>query len=140
VTTDAVDSAVADVELAFSATESLVTLARFTAATVASQAGFDIDEVEDLRLAVDELCGAVGTFGDRSLLRVSFNRRADVVTVRCVSESIPEGLDTAGAVDGWHPSELSEQLIGALVDRFGFERHLDRPCGWLEKKRSRADR
>ena len=37
----------------------LLVLARLTAATVASRAGFDVEEVEDLRLAVDELCVAL---------------------------------------------------------------------------------
>ncbi|MGO9457192.1 MAG: ATP-binding protein [Acidimicrobiales bacterium] len=131
----------ADVEIAFPATEALVTLARFTAATVAAHAGFDIDEVEDLRLAVDELCAAVGAFGDGSSIRVTFGRRGDTVMVRCVSEPSPGGSPDAGTVgDDWRPSDLSEQLIGALVDRYGFERHLDRPCGWLEKKRGQATR
>jgi hypothetical protein len=132
-------TATSDVEITFPANEALVTLARFTAATVATHAGFDIEEVEDLRLAVDELCAAVGAFGDGSSIRVSFGRRGEAVMVRCVSEPSPDGPSDAGGVaDDWRPSELSEQLIGALVDRYGFERHLGRPCGWLEKTRGQA--
>ena len=44
------------VELIIPVQSDLVVLARLTAATVASRAGFNVEEVEDLRLAVDELC------------------------------------------------------------------------------------
>lgn len=128
-----------DVELAFPAVEELVTLARFTAATVASGAGFDVDEVEDLRLAVDELCASVGTFGDGSSIRLNLTRRGDTVRIRCVNEAPNAVANGNGTVDdGWRPSEISEQLLAALVDRYAFERHNDRPCGWLEKERGRT--
>ncbi len=44
------------VELALSVEDDLLVLARFTVSAVASRAGFDVEEIEDLRLAVDELC------------------------------------------------------------------------------------
>ncbi len=44
------------VELSIPVTADLVVLARLTASTVASRSNFDVEEVEDLRLAVDELC------------------------------------------------------------------------------------
>ncbi len=44
------------IELCIPVKADLVVLARLTAATVASRAGFDVEEIEDLRLAVDELC------------------------------------------------------------------------------------
>ena len=47
------------VELIIPVQSDLVVLARLTAATVASRAGFDVEEVEDLRLAVDELCVSI---------------------------------------------------------------------------------
>ncbi len=43
------------VELTLPAGSDLIVLARFTAVTLGSRAGFDIEEIEDLRLAVDEL-------------------------------------------------------------------------------------
>jgi hypothetical protein len=127
----------AEVELSFPAAEELVTLARFTAATVATRAGFDIDEVEDLRLAVDELCASVGTFGDGSSIRLNLSRHGDLVRIRCVNEPADGDGNGTPVGEDWRPSEISEQLLEALVDRYAFERHLDRPCGWLEKKRSR---
>ena len=47
------------VELTLPIRADLVVLARFAAATIASRADFDVEEIEDLRLAVDELCISV---------------------------------------------------------------------------------
>ncbi len=44
------------VELTLPVRADLVVLARFAAGTIASRADFDVEEIEDLRLAVDELC------------------------------------------------------------------------------------
>ena len=44
------------VTLSIPVSADLLVLVRLTAATVASRAGFDVEEIEDLRLAVDELC------------------------------------------------------------------------------------
>ena len=46
----------AQVELTLSVADDLLALARLTVSAVASRAGFDVEEIEDLRLAVDELC------------------------------------------------------------------------------------
>src|SRR5256885_16875050 len=53
-----------EVRLAVPATPEFLRLARLTVAGVASRMGFTYDEVEDLRIAIDELCFAlVGTAG-----------------------------------------------------------------------------
>ena len=44
------------VELRFPARGDLVVLARLVTSAISSRAGFDIEELEDLRLAVGELC------------------------------------------------------------------------------------
>ena len=65
------------VELTIPVTADLVVLARLTAATVASRADFDVEEIEDLRLAVDELCISViqGSSDGRLDLQFSRDRR-----------------------------------------------------------------
>src|SRR2546425_981063 len=45
-----------EVRLAVPATPEFVRLARVTAAGLASRLGFTFDDVDDLRLAIDELC------------------------------------------------------------------------------------
>ena len=47
------------VDLSFAVDADLLVLARLAVAHVASRSGFDIEEIEDLRLAVDELCLSV---------------------------------------------------------------------------------
>ena len=44
------------VELTFPARGDLIVLARLVTSAVSARAGFDIEELEDLRLAVGELC------------------------------------------------------------------------------------
>ena len=64
------------VELTIPVRADLVVLARLTAATVASRADFDVEEIEDLRLAVDELCiSQVQGGGDYSGLRPAQGHR-----------------------------------------------------------------
>lgn len=128
------------VELSFPASVDLVVLARFTAATVAAHAGFDIDEIEDLRLAVDELCVSFGPLEWYSNVRLRFEHDEDLV--RIVGEfdrrsmigvdGSPEMTDLVGAR---RVESLSRQLLDALVDDNGRELVDGRRVAWLEKRR-----
>ena len=103
-----------DVRLVVPAAPEYLRLVRLTAAGLASRLGFTFDEVEDLRIAVDELCfhllgdadnGAV-TDEDRTMDLV-YSAGSDSITITGrtgLSGAIPE------------PSELSEQILDALVD------------------------
>jgi hypothetical protein len=128
------------VELSFPASVDLVVLARFTAATVAARAGFDIDEIEDLRLAVDELCVSFGPLEWYSNVQLRFERNEDLVRIvgefapRNIKaiESSPEFTDLVGAK---RAESLSRQLLDALVDGNGRELNDGRRVAWLEKRR-----
>ena len=48
------------IEISIPGSVDLVVLARFTAATIGARADFDLDEIDDLRLAVDELSVSFG--------------------------------------------------------------------------------
>ena len=63
------------VELSIPVRADLVVLARLTAATVASRAGFGVDEIEDLRLAVEELCLSVVDGDDGGRLHLTYAAR-----------------------------------------------------------------
>ena len=128
------------VELSFPASVDLVVLARFTAATVAARAGFDIDEIEDLRLAVDELCVTFGPLEWHRNVRLQFDRNEDVV--RIVGEfdplgirSIDSGVTGPDVVDIKRGRALSRQLLEALVDDHGEEQSDGKRVAWLEKRR-----
>ena len=101
-----------EVRLAVPATPEYLRLARVTATGLASRLGFTYDEVEDLRLAIDELCfaliGSKGRLGSVSLRYVLTGNELSI-----------EGRGDFGD-DGPAPrlSDLSKQILGALVDDY----------------------
>jgi len=126
------------VDLSFAASPDLVVLARFTAATVASRAGFDIDEIEDLRLAVDELCVSFGPLDEATNMHLEFRRLGDTVRITCAFDILtpPDEGGSNLDISSWDRSDdLSQQLLDALADRHGREATGGKPCAWLEKKK-----
>jgi anti-sigma regulatory factor (Ser/Thr protein kinase) len=113
----------------------LLVLARLTAATVASRAGFDVEEVEDLRLAVDELCVALIRPGTDGTLTLEFTRDADLIEVRCsyeVVETAPAAEADDDLIEG-----LSDRILDALVDEHGRAPVDGNEQAWLRKRRAR---
>lgn len=91
-------------------------LARVTAAGLASRLGFSFDEVEDLRLAIDELCyGMTGAEGREGTVQMRYLLATD----RLVVEGEANIADP-GELDHSRLSELSEVILGALVDDHEF--------------------
>jgi serine/threonine-protein kinase RsbW len=101
-----------DVRLVVPASPEYLRLVRLTAAGLASRLGFTFDEVEDLRIAVDELCFHLLGTGDDA---PDDSRTMDLVySAGPDSISITGRTGLSGAVP--EPSELSEQILDALVD------------------------
>ncbi|HEY7915792.1 MAG TPA: ATP-binding protein [Acidimicrobiales bacterium] len=125
------------IELSLPASAELLVLARLTAATVASRAGFDVEEVEDLRLAVDELCISMVEEGAGGRLRIEFVRDAGLIEVSCGHEPEPGG---AGSVTG-DPTlrDLSARILDALVDEHGRDTRGGQKRAWLRKQRARQE-
>ena len=106
-----------DVRLVVPASPEYLRLVRLTAAGLASRLGFTFDEVEDLRIAVDELCfhllgdgdgdGDGGPTGDARTMDLTYSAGSDFIAITGKT-----GL--AGPAP--EPSELSEQILDALVD------------------------
>lgn len=104
-----------DVRLVVPAAPEYLRLVRLTAAGLASRLGFTFDEVEDLRIAVDELCyhllgngnGNGGPSDEPRTMDLTYSAGPDSITITGRT-----GL--AGSVPA--PSELSEQILDALVD------------------------
>jgi hypothetical protein len=96
--------------LAVPATPEFLRLARVTAAGLASRLGFTFDEVDDLRLAIDELCfGLTGPDGRLGTLHLRFLIRDDGLEVE--GEGHFEDENTQAQL-----SDLSSLILPALVD------------------------
>lgn len=122
------------VDLAIPVQADLVVLARLAAATVASRAGFGVEDIEDLRLAVEELClSLVGTAED-GRLHLNYECEEDAITVTCRYEA----GDTAEGARGADADDLSLRILDALVDEHGRGARDGLPSAWLCKRRSGA--
>lgn len=106
----------------------LLRLTRVTAAGLASRLGFSFDEVEDLRLAIDELCyGLTGPQGRPGTVEIRYDLSPECLIV--------EG---EGRFDDARPpaalSELSEIMLSALVDEHQLSSGPDGPQFRLVKR------
>ncbi len=108
------------VELVLPVEDDLLVLVRFTVSAVASRAGFDIEEIEDLRLAVDELCLLVleGRRSGRLLLAIAAD--AGRIDVWCHYDGTEEaGADRPDTGGDGDDAGLSARILDALVDDHG---------------------
>lgn len=121
-----------EVLLTMPAGPEFVRLARITATGLANRLGFDWDEIEDLRLAVDELCHAV----------IGPSGRAGVVSLRYVVEPESLSVEGTGHFDPGGPppglGQLAHQILSALVDDHDVRQDDGQPVVWFRKTRQRS--
>lgn len=121
------------VTLTFPAATDRVRLARVLAATLADEAGFDYDEVEDIRIAVDELCFAVleagTTVGTFDISAVSQPGELHI-TGSCGFADTPRPSDDEAN------AELTAQILGTVVDEY--EIRFEGTTGRFSLRKSRA--
>lgn len=99
------------VRLAVPASPEYLRLTRMMAAGVASRLGFDLDEVDDLRIAIDEVCFTlVGTRGRPGTISTSY----EVVSGALVVEGV--ALLTDPPAGPPRLSELSARILESVVD------------------------
>jgi hypothetical protein len=117
-----------EVRLAVPARPEFLGLVRVTAAGLASRLGFTFDQVEDLRLAIDEISfGMTGSKGRDGTLEVRFFLSPDGLAVRGVGHFASPGKVQL--------SELSEVILNALVDEHSMSDGDSGPQFVLVKKR-----
>lgn len=94
------------IAITFPATPEYLRLARLTTADAASRAGFDYEQIDDLRIAVSELCALIsGALA--ATLTLDFALEAHAVTV--------SGVARPGSLV---ENEFSRDIVAALVDEF----------------------
>ena len=129
------------VTLSFPLQPDLLYLGRMTAAAVATRAGFGFDQVEDLRLAIDELCITIaGEEESDGRLNLLFEWTSD--SIKVVGTLVAAGVDLAEvsrsaptSAVGPTPRELSERILDALVDEHGMDNAGGAPCAWIVMRR-----
>lgn len=131
------DATHAPVELILSVEDDLLVLARLAVSTVASRAGFDIEEIEDLRLAVDELCLHVLHGRRTGRLHLAVAAVPGQIDVWCQFE----GPEAAPEGELWDDGlgDLSARLLEALVDEHEPSTRDGLPGEFLCKRHSRSD-
>ena len=108
----------------------LLRVARLTAAGLAGRLGFSFDEIEDVKIAVDELCFAlVGSRGRPGSLSIVYTLDAGALVI--------EGLATyEGSAPELAPTELSAQILDAVVNDHELSTDGDRLKFRLSKRRA----
>ena len=99
----------------FPAAPEFLRLARIATADAASRAGLDYEEIDDVRIAVSELCSLVSVHPDGA---VTLTFRVDQ---GCL---MVEGTSRTGSSD-ISPNELLETIVAAVTD----EHHLETDAG-----------
>ena len=99
-----------EVQLVMPADPEFLRLARVTAMGLASRLQFTIDEIDDLRIAIDELVfGLIGTKGRPGTVTMRYALLDNGLEVRGTG-SFEDGAPTAGM------TELSELILDAVTD------------------------
>ena len=123
--------ATADVRLEVPASPEFLRVARLTAAGVATRVGFTFDEVDDLRIAIDELCfSLIGPRGRDGRLIVQYTMLPDGVVVEGLAQ-FDDGVARSPSL-----APLSRQILDALTDECQVDPGPDGPRFRLVKRRA----
>ncbi|HKF90635.1 MAG TPA: ATP-binding protein [Acidimicrobiia bacterium] len=93
-------------------------LARLAAADAGSRAGLTFDDIEDLRIAVDELCHSVMRADGTGMVELIFELGDEGLVVGGAGPPIDPGGESK-------PSELSRTILAAVVDEHDLDRDGD---------------
>lgn len=101
------------VKLVLPASSDYVRVARLVSSGVGERLGFDFETVDELRIAVDELCHAAIDSGAEGSMRLSFDLTANGLEVEVRVDSLAHH-DGERSAFGLTP--LSRQILAAIVD------------------------
>lgn len=108
------DLSAVEVTLVVLATNDHISFARLQATAVAGKIGLDYDAIEDVRIAVSELCGTViACAAPDSELRLAIRGGANGLEV---TGQVPIAPDAS-----LEPDELSDQVLAVVTDDYGYD-------------------
>lgn len=105
------------IELTLPANSRYMRLARLMASGVATTSGLPLEEVEDFRIAVDELCATLIEMGDGEPICLSFETVSDALVVHATTEA------NRGDVIDEERLALSRQILDVVTDGHDLEHH-----------------
>jgi serine/threonine-protein kinase RsbW len=100
-----------NIELTLPVNAAYVSAARLTASSIASRLGFNIEEIEDIKAAVSEVCAYIikkSCVGRASSFRIVFSMTDRLLEIRVSSD--------INAVPSDYEEEISLQMVKALMD------------------------
>ena len=119
-----------EVQLVMPADPEFLRLARVTAMGLASRLSFTIDEIDDLRIAIDELLfGLIGTKGRPGRVTMRYTLVDGGLEVQGAG-TFEDGLETPGL------TELSELILHAVADEHELSPSGAQPTFRLVKRRA----
>jgi serine/threonine-protein kinase RsbW len=103
---------VTHIQLAIPGSPEFLRLARLAAADVGSRIGMTYEDLEDLRIAVDELSYAITAGRAEATLQLDFSFDAGAIEVEgtCADEG-----------GSFAPTELARTIVAAVVDEYQLE-------------------
>ena len=118
-----------EVQLVMPADPEFLRLARVTAMGLASRLSFTIDEIDDLRIAIDELLfGLIGNKGRPGRVTMTYEMVESGLQVKATA-TFEDGQPTPGL------TELSELILDAVVDEHELSANGTSPTFRLLKRR-----
>jgi serine/threonine-protein kinase RsbW len=85
---------------------------RLVASGLGATVGFDVEAIDDLKIAVDEVCSAMFEVSNGSVLELAFEVHADGVAVEGRTPTDPTAELSADRF------ALSEQILGVATDQY----------------------
>lgn len=92
-------------------------VARLTSSSIANTFDLNVDQIEDIKVCVNEACVNVLNFSDSEQIKMEFSSNEDsmIIKIDSVVENIPEG--TKHTKQG----EMGLLIISSLMDEVSFE-------------------
>jgi hypothetical protein len=124
------------VRLQLAAHQRYIRVARAVASSLAAARGFDVEEIDDLRIAVDELCNALLALGDATSITLELTDDATGDGSVLITGSSPAREDGSGAAAWSDPSfDLARQILDVVATEYEIGARGDDVVFWLRQAR-----